>query len=344
MAKKHWFRFGIILFLTFIFLYFFFRSVKDWDKVLASLTAVRIPFFALSVVLVPLHLFTRGYRWKYLLIHEKPDVRVYNLFAANAVGFTVNLIFPGRLGELVKPLYLAKKENLRKGFCLGTVVVERTFDIFTMCALLGMFMIARPLFVKILPVDPETASNLTKWGILGVAFASVLLVVTLGLYFFKNPTLRIIRAVLSPLPGRWSAKILELIDEFIEGLKFFRSPANMLMYTLMSFVVWLGIVSYYWIFFLAYKQNVPFFFMIPYCFLVMVGASIPTPGMVGGYHYFSQVGMASVLHLDPNLAVSMTIVVHAIQLVVTCLVGYVILGKEGLSLFQLKKLGESEAP
>jgi uncharacterized membrane protein YbhN (UPF0104 family) len=112
----------------------------------------------------------------------------------------------------------------------------------------------------------------------------------------------------------------------------------------MSFVVWLGIVSYYWIFFLAYKQNVPFFFMIPYCFLVMVGASIPTPGMVGGYHYFSQVGMASVLHLDPNLAVSMTIVVHAIQLVVTCLVGYVILGKEGLSLFQLKKLGESEAP
>jgi len=36
----------------------------------------------------------------------------------------------------------------------------------------------------------------------------------------------------------------------------------------------------------------------------------------------------------------MTIVVHAIQVVVTCLIGYTILWKEGISLFQLKKLGE----
>jgi uncharacterized protein (TIRG00374 family) len=343
MAKKHLIRLGIILALTVVFMYFFIQSVP-WRDALGYLTDINVPFFALSVLLVPLHLFTRGYRWKYLLVHEKPDVRVYNLFAANAVGFTVNLIFPGRLGELVKPLYLARKENLRKGFCLGTVVVERTFDMFTMCALLGMFMAARPLFVKVLPVDREAAAGLTKWGILGTAFASILLLVTLALYFFRDPTLRVIRTVLRPLPARWSAKILELICEFIEGLRFFRSPGAMLMYTLWSFIVWLGIVFYYWIFFLAYKQHMPFFFMIPYCFLVMVGASIPTPGMVGGYHYFSQLGMTSILRVNPGLAGAMTIVVHAIQLVVTCLVGYAILWKDGLSLFQLKKLGESEAP
>lgn len=344
MAKKQWIRFGIIFFLTFVFLFFFFKSVKNWDKVLGSLTDVNILFFVLSIVLVPLHLFTRGYRWKYLLIHEKPNVRVYNLFAANAVGFTVNLIFPGRLGEIIKPLYLAKKENLRKGFCLGTVVVERTFDIFVMCALLGMFMVARPLFVKILPVNQEAASKLTLLGVIGVAFAAVLLLLTLALYFFKDRTLRIIKIVLRPLPERLSAKILELICEFIEGLSFFRSPGNMLRYTLMSFVVWLGIVFYYWIFFLAYKQHVPYFFMIPYCFLVMVGASIPTPGMVGGYHAFSQLGMTAILRIDPSLAFAMTLVVHAIQLVMTCLIGYAILWKEGLTLFQLKHLGESEAP
>jgi len=36
----------------------------------------------------------------------------------------------------------------------------------------------------------------------------------------------------------------------------------------------------------------------------------------------------------------MTILVHAVQIVVTCLLGYAILWKEGISLFQLKKLGE----
>jgi len=343
MAKKHWVRLGIIFFLTVVFLFFFVRSVK-WGEVQGYLLDINVPFFVLSIVLVPLHLLTRGFRWKYLLVHEKPDISVYNLFAANAVGFTVNLIFPGRLGELVKPLYLAKKENLRKGFCLGTVVVERTFDIFVMCALLGAFMLARPLFVKILPVDKDVASNLTLWGGIGVAFATVLLFLTLALYFFKDRTLRVITAVLRPLPERWSAKILELIREFIEGLKFFRSPANMLMYGLMSFVVWLGIVFYYWIFFLAYKQHVPYFFLIPYCFLVMIGASIPTPGMVGGYHYFSKLAMTSILRMNPSLAFAMTTVVHAIQLVVTCLIGYAILWKEGLSLFQLKHLGDREAP
>ena len=96
--------------------------------------------------------------------------------------------------------------------------------------------------------------------------------------------------------------------------------------------------------FLAYRQPQPFFFLIPYVFLTMVGASIPTPGMVGGFHFFSQLGMTSLYGLDPDLAVGLTIVVHAVQIVVTCLIGYAILWKEGLCLFQLKRLGKAENP
>jgi hypothetical protein len=72
----------------------------------------------------------------------------------------------------------------------------------------------------------------------------------------------------------------------------------------------------------------------------MVGASIPTPGMVGGFHYFSKVGMTSFFQIESNQAVGMTIVIHAVQVVVTCLLGYAILWKEGISLLQIKKLGE----
>jgi hypothetical protein len=50
--------------------------------------------------------------------------------------------------------------------------------------------------------------------------------------------------------------------------------------------------------------------------------------------------MTSLYGIDPNLAVGVTILVHAVQLVVTTLIGYVILWKEGMSLFQLKRLGE----
>ena len=65
--------------------------------------------------------------------------------------------------------------------------------------------------------------------------------------------------------------------------------------------------------------------------------------MVGGFDYFSKLAMTSLYRLDANLAVGMTIVMHAVQILVTCLIGYAILWKEGLSLFQLKKLGETES-
>jgi hypothetical protein len=66
--------------------------------------------------------------------------------------------------------------------------------------------------------------------------------------------------------------------------------------------------------------------------------------MVGGFHSFSKLGMTSFFSIEANLAVAMTIVSHALQLVMTCLVGYVILWKEGLSLFQIKKMGEESSP
>lgn len=339
--KKTGIRLTAILLLTLAFLYFFFRSV-EWNEVFKYLTDVDMKFFILIILMVPLHLVTRAIRWNYLLKHEKKDVKFYNRFAGNAVGFTVTLVFPGRIGELIKPLYLARKENMKKGFVLGTVVIERIFDILTMCFLLGLFLVSKPLYSSIFQIEDEAYANLAWWGKVGVGFASLMLVLSLCLYFFKEKTLPIFAFILKAFPKKASTKIFNLIEEFIRGLKFFHSVGNLLIYILLSFIVWIGIIFYYWIFFLAYNIHVPLFFLFPYVFLVLVGASIPTPGMVGGYHIFSKLGLTSFYNIDVNLAVSMTIVIHAVQVVVTCLLGYIILWKEGLSLFQVKKLGEGE--
>jgi uncharacterized protein (TIRG00374 family) len=339
--RKAWVRLILILLLMVVFLYFFFRSV-EWREVFSYLTGIDIKIFILVILLTPVHLATRAFRWKYLLMHGKKDVKFSNMFAGNAVGFTVTFIFPGRLGELVKPLYLAQKEKMSKGFVIGTVVVERTFDLFTMSFLLGLFLLSKPIYPSFFQGKKEAFSNLYLWGIVAVSFATVLLIFSLSLYFFKEKTLSFVRFILRLFPHKISEKVLELSQEFIQGLKFFHSIGNLLLYILLSFVVWLSIIFYYWVFFLSYDVSLPFFFLFPYVFLVMVGASIPTPGMVGGFHSFSKFGLTSLFRIDINLAVAMTIVIHALQLIVTCLIGYVILWKEGISLFQLKKLGENE--
>ncbi|NQT80022.1 MAG: flippase-like domain-containing protein [Candidatus Aminicenantes bacterium] len=337
--KKNFVRLGLISLLTIVFLFFFFQKV-EWREVLSHLKSVNLIFFILLILLVPLHLVARSIRWKYLLKHEKSGVKFYNMFAGNAVGFTVTLLFPGRLGELVRPLYLAQKEKMSKGFAVGTVVVERIFDVFTMCSLLGLFLLSKPFYSSYFQADDKAYSDLQTYGIIGVAFAFLLLVIIFSLYFFKEKTLSIFAFFLKPFPHKISQKILENSEEFIKGLKFFHSVGNLFMYILLSFVVWLGIVFYYWLFFFAYKISMPYFFLFPYVFLTMVGAAIPTPGMIGGFHFFSRLGLTSLYNIDENLAVGMTIVIHAIQVVVTCLIGYAILWKEGISLFQIKKIGE----
>ena len=101
-------------------------------------------------------------------------------------------------------------------------------------------------------------------------------------------------------------------------------------------------MAFYWLLLFSFQIKLPLFFLIPYVFLTMVGASIPTPGMVGGFHWFSKLGLTALFGVDPNKAVSITLVGHAVQIGVTCLLGYAILAKEGLSLLELRQMGERE--
>lgn len=358
--RKKIIRYGLILGLTGVLLFFFFRSV-EWSKFFSSITDVNIFFLILLVIFAPFHLLTRAWRWKYLILPEKKDVKLYNLFAAQSVGFTVTLVLPGRLGELIKPLFLAKKENLKAGFALGTVVVERLFDIIAMVFLLAVFLLARPLYSSSFPLSPTNARWLFGFGLLGLGFDLVVFLVILGLHFFRTRTLKILAFCLRPFPRKWADNIYRLIEEFIQGLRFFRSLRDLLRFFGLSLVVWLAMVGYYWLFFLAYHEPQAYYKVIPYVFLTMVGASIPTPGMIGGFDYFSKealmrlylsrkvpaiaglAGMAVTLNTCRALAtkaLGMTLVIHALQLLMTCLVGFVILWKEGISFFQLKKMGE----
>ena len=337
--KKTWLRYAVILLITIAFLYLFFRRV-EWKEAFQSITDVNLVWFIIMLLLAPFHLFTRALRWDYLLRHEKKGVSFYNRFAANAVGFTVSMIFPGRLGEIVRPIYLAKKENMKKGFVLGTVVVERIFDVFTMCFILGIFLVSKPLYASIFVIDEEIYAKLYFWGIGGISFATLFLIITLCLYFFKEKTLSVIKFFLRPVPQKISEKILVLSEEFIQGLKFFHSLKDLFIYILLSFVVWLGIILFYWVFFFAYNISIPFFFLFPFVFMLMIGASIPTPGMVGGFHLFSKLGLISFYNIEANLATGITIVMHGVQVIMTCLIGYVILWREGTSIFQVKKISE----
>ncbi|MDI6699536.1 MAG: lysylphosphatidylglycerol synthase transmembrane domain-containing protein [Candidatus Saccharicenans sp.] len=332
----------VIFLLTAVFLYFFFKSVH-WDEVWRYLGEFKLPFLVLTVCLGPLHLVTRSIRWKFLLHPVKPDLRFGKAVEATTVGFTVTLLFPARVGEVVRPIYLARAENMSPGYLMGTIVVERAFDLFTNCFLLGTFLLTRPFFRHNLELQPETLGRLFFWGRLGLGLAVVLFSIIVTLYFMKDRAAGLFRFIGRPFPARVRPGIEKLGREFIEGLKFFHSFWRLLGYFGLSLVVWLGISLLYWVFYTGYGLKIPYFFIVPYIFLTMIGASIPTPGMAGGFDYFSKLALTGLYGMDPDRAVGLTIVIHSLQFVVTCLLGYVILWRNGLSLFQARKMGEGQS-
>ena len=338
-ASRRLINYLIIGLITIIFLWFFFRSV-NWADTWQYIKRVNPYLMVLTLFLVPLHLVTRSIRWKYLLRPVKDSLRMTNAIEANTLGFTMNFIFPGRLGEVVRPVFLARREKLSPGYLIGTIVVERTFDMFAMCFLLGSFLISRPVYGSFYQARPEALPPLLFWGKIGLALSVLLFILIILVYSLKAKAKGIIYffSRLFPEKIRWRVEVFG--QEFIEGLKFFQSWPRLFGYFGLSLIVWLGICFFYWIFLLAYEVKVPFFLMIPYVFLTGVGASIPTPGMAGGFDYFSRLGLTSLYGLEANLAVGLTIVVHSIQLVVTCALGYAIIWKSRLSLFQLKQLGK----
>jgi len=341
--KRNLVKIAALTLLTVVLLYFFGRSV-EWGKVPAQIADVNVPLFLLAVLLSALHFATRSLRWQILIAREKLNVRFRNLVAANIVGFTVSAVVPGRLGEVVKPLYLARREGLRRGFAIGTVVIERIFDLATQCVLLGVFLLSRPLFAGSWPVGAEAGRSLTFWGTVGVVLAAALIGGSVALYVFRDKALGAIGVLLKPLPERARQAVLKALGNFIEGLRIFRTPRQLVLYSVLSLVVWLGIALFYWILFFAYHVKVPYFMVVPYVFLTAVGASIPTPGMVGGFHYFSKLGMVLLLGLQADRAAGITLVAHAVQIAVTCALGYAILAREGLTLLQLRRMGERESP
>jgi uncharacterized protein (TIRG00374 family) len=98
------------------------RAVLDALRVL-SLSAIAIYCATLALT----HLF-RAWRWTYLLRPLGVRVPLPRLLLISSAGFMAIMALPVRLGEFVRPYFLARERDVRMSAALGTVAVERIVD------------------------------------------------------------------------------------------------------------------------------------------------------------------------------------------------------------------------
>ena len=310
----------------------------DFRQVGQEMLHARLDLLLLALATTAVSYSVRAYRWRYLLA-PVGHVRFSNALRMTIIGFAASALLPARAGEVLRPYLLARKEGLNATATFATIIVERLLDTIMVLLLFAAFLL---LFDPGLEhVGGHTFAEVK----LGGAIAGGVCVVGLVVLFFlagHPATLERITSMLARwLPTRLGVLAARFVHAFAEGLAIVRQPRRLAVALLLSLPLWLAIASGIWLVTAAFHIRMPFpgaFFLQA---LLVVGVAVPTPGAVGGFHYFYRLG-TTVFYGAPNdRAVGAALVLHAVSFVPVAVVGLILLAQEGVSLSRAGSLARS---
>ena len=321
-------KFLVGLILAFLLLAFFFRGI-DWRGLGQALGGAR-PLPLVGLVLVTLAAYVvRAWRWGGLLA-PLGRVRLADLFSATMVGFASSLIVP-RSGELLRPWLISRRHSIPTSAGFATIVIERLIDLITVLVLfaLCLFVLPRPA----MQIESPLMDMLKLAGAIAGVAALGLLAFLLALHANARPIVGGLERVLAGAPNWISKPFGRILRSFSDGLAVLRAPAPQLArIILQSLAVWLLTALGFHLNHIALSIDLPFHITFLLVAFLAVGEAIPTPGLVGGFHAFYLLALSEVYGIDRTTAAAAGIAAHALTTIPVLVVGFALLGREGLSL------------
>lgn len=142
-----------------LILYFMFRDT-NFDELWAAIKDANYGILAFSLIFGLLGNTLRGYRWELLIKPLGYTPRLPTLNYAIYGGYAVNFAVP-RGGEVWRCAIVAKEEKIPVKKLVGTIIVDRLFDLITVFVLcLIAFLLNMSFFVKQLSYNQETFDKL----------------------------------------------------------------------------------------------------------------------------------------------------------------------------------------
>src|SRR5215471_1787944 len=105
----------------------------NWSLFLSSLWNVQPWWLGASILATMLTYIARAFRWQ-ILLNPLKSVSMGPLISTNLLGFSAIYLF-GRPGELVRPLWLSRREQIPLTASVATIIVERVLDSLMIIAL-----------------------------------------------------------------------------------------------------------------------------------------------------------------------------------------------------------------
>ena len=301
----------------------------DWNRVWSAIAGARWRWLAAATATSCASLFLRALRWR-ILLNARASLDVPTVFHANMAGYLGNNFLPARGGELVRTFLISVRSPLSKTYVLTTALGERLMD--AIALVLWSSVILLELDAK--PRWMEDVSRTTA----AIAAAGALAIAVLP--HTGNLLETVLRRI--PLPAGLRARLLDLAEQILLGLRALHSWRRFLGFGGATVAIWLldalGVVLGVRAFHFEVSLSVALLLLTG----LGLGSALPsTPGYVGIYQFVA-VTVLTPFGIGRDSALAYMLVAQAMSYVVVLLLalpGVVRMQRQGFSFRRVDAAG-----
>jgi uncharacterized protein (TIRG00374 family) len=330
----------VIFLLTLGLLAYFFRKA-DPAAVWAETRRADPGLLVLSVVVTAATYVIRALRWQ-ILLAPIGRTRYWVAFETTVIGFAANSLIPGRVGEVLRPYLLARRESLNATSAFATIILERALDLATVLMLFAVFVFGSA--PGAIAGDPSQLALVKFGGAVAAGSAVAGLIVLFALAGHPERLGRAALRVERILPPKLASALAGLLETFAQGLAVMRDPARLVTSLALSFPMWISIATGIWLASRAFHITFPYTGSFLVMTILVVGVAAPTPGGVGAFHAAYQFAVTTFFAAPIDRAVGAAIVLHAVSFVPVTLLGLLFMTREGLTFGSARAIVGARGP
>ncbi len=305
---------GIVVSLIAVIALISFVGIGDSLRIILSIPIVYLVVTALFTLLF---LIVRSFGWKALL-GEQASFK--ETFLKINEGYFINNIFPFRLGEISRALFMGNTINVHPAKILSSIVVERAFDMIILAILL----------LNMIPYAFGLEINQAYIWVLLISLVIGLLVLVLVVRY-QNFVVKKLNWLGKKLPFL-EKMVLPLVFSFLDGFKILTKPSQFFLGFFGVAGSWLVSLIQYSLFLRLMVPGAAWWWGAFSNVAMALGIALPSaPGGVGIFEG-TIIAVLKLFDINETTALAYALVLHVVHFLITALIGLFALYKDGISL------------
>jgi len=301
--------------LSFIAIYALIRLVPV-DQAVEVLSDTPVVYYFLAAFFTLLFLLVRTIGWRALLGFQ-PTYK--ETFLKLCIGYFINNIFPFRLGEISRALFMGSTMKVNPGKVLSSIFLERVFDLI----ILAFFLLIMLPFVIGMAWVKTTAWIILVGMVIGLVF----------LWFVIQNSARV-----EKLLEKFSEKssiVKKIIAPFflsiLDGFKTIKNPKQIIYGFLGIIFSWIVSFVQYSLFLFMMTGTSKWWWGAFANTSLALGIALPSaPAGLGLYESAIVAGL-KLFNIDESIALAFALIMHISQFILVAILGVYALNKDGYS-------------